>query len=65
MAVADLNLNNEILETEKITVSVEFVDANNPFQAVQEGTSFEYLNMVFITYSCTFPDSSLLNVRLI
>ncbi|XP_026125883.1 glutamate receptor ionotropic, delta-2 isoform X2 [Carassius auratus] len=36
MAVADLNLNNEILETEKITVSVEFVDANNPFQAVQE-----------------------------
>ncbi len=43
MAVADLNLNNEILETEKITVSVEFVDGNNPFQAVQEGTSFEYL----------------------
>ncbi|KTF84691.1 hypothetical protein cypCar_00014820 [Cyprinus carpio] len=37
MAVADLNLNNEILETEKITVSVEFVDGNNPFQAVQEG----------------------------
>ncbi|KTG21024.1 hypothetical protein cypCar_00004323 [Cyprinus carpio] len=36
MAVADLNLNNEILETEKITVSVEFVDGNNPFQAVQE-----------------------------
>ncbi|KAJ8262727.1 hypothetical protein COCON_G00151840 [Conger conger] len=36
MAVADLNLNNEILETEKITISVEFVDANNPFQAVQE-----------------------------
>ncbi|KAK6306738.1 hypothetical protein J4Q44_G00236630 [Coregonus suidteri] len=37
MAVADLNLNNEILETEKITISVEFVDGNNPFQAVQEG----------------------------
>ncbi|XP_062398953.1 LOW QUALITY PROTEIN: glutamate receptor ionotropic, delta-2 [Sardina pilchardus] len=36
LAVADLNLNNEILETEKITVSVEFVDGNNPFQAVQE-----------------------------
>ncbi|XP_023858333.1 LOW QUALITY PROTEIN: glutamate receptor ionotropic, delta-2-like [Salvelinus sp. IW2-2015] len=36
MAVADLNLNNEILETEKITISVEFVDGNNPFQAVQE-----------------------------
>ncbi|KAL7828425.1 hypothetical protein SRHO_G00320590 [Serrasalmus rhombeus] len=38
MAVADLNLNNEILETEKITISVEFVDGNNPFQAVQEGS---------------------------
>uniref|UniRef100_A0A3B4B627 Uncharacterized protein n=1 Tax=Periophthalmus magnuspinnatus TaxID=409849 RepID=A0A3B4B627_9GOBI len=37
LAVADLNLNNEILETEKVTVSVEFVDGNNPFQAVQEG----------------------------
>uniref|UniRef100_A0A8C6SYQ7 Uncharacterized protein n=1 Tax=Neogobius melanostomus TaxID=47308 RepID=A0A8C6SYQ7_9GOBI len=37
LAVADLNLNNDILETEKVTVSVEFVDANNPFQAVQEG----------------------------
>ncbi|KAM7416779.1 hypothetical protein PAMA_018712 [Pampus argenteus] len=36
LAVADLNLNNEILETEKITISVEFVDGNNPFQAVQE-----------------------------
>ncbi|XP_016372414.1 glutamate receptor ionotropic, delta-2-like isoform X1 [Sinocyclocheilus rhinocerous] len=36
MAVADLNLNNDILETEKITMSVEFVDGNNPFQAVQE-----------------------------
>ncbi|XP_028433000.1 glutamate receptor ionotropic, delta-2 [Perca flavescens] len=39
LAVADLNLNNEILETEKITISVEFVDGNNPFQAVQEGSS--------------------------
>ncbi|XP_068594475.1 glutamate receptor ionotropic, delta-2 [Brachionichthys hirsutus] len=36
LAVADLNLNNEILETEKITISVEFVDGNNPFHAVQE-----------------------------
>uniref|UniRef100_A0AAQ4RL86 Glutamate receptor n=1 Tax=Gasterosteus aculeatus aculeatus TaxID=481459 RepID=A0AAQ4RL86_GASAC len=36
LAIADLNLNNEILETEKITFSVEFVDGNNPFQAVQE-----------------------------
>uniref|UniRef100_A0A4W5K4Z0 Uncharacterized protein n=1 Tax=Hucho hucho TaxID=62062 RepID=A0A4W5K4Z0_9TELE len=43
MAVADLNLNNEILETEKITISVEFVDGNNPFQAVQEVHAFNKL----------------------
>ncbi|XP_058852827.1 glutamate receptor ionotropic, delta-2 isoform X2 [Acipenser ruthenus] len=36
LAVADLNLNEEILSTEKITFSVTFVDGNNPFQAVQE-----------------------------
>lgn len=42
LAVADLNLNNEILETEKITISVEFVDGNNPFQAVQEGRRKHY-----------------------
>lgn len=44
LAVADLNLNNEILETEKITISVEFVDGNNPFQAVQEGRIILYKN---------------------
>uniref|UniRef100_A0A670K7T5 Glutamate ionotropic receptor delta type subunit 2 n=1 Tax=Podarcis muralis TaxID=64176 RepID=A0A670K7T5_PODMU len=37
MAVSDLNQNDEILQTEKITISVNFVDGNNPFQAVQEG----------------------------
>ncbi|XP_060542936.1 glutamate receptor ionotropic, delta-2 isoform X3 [Pantherophis guttatus] len=36
MAVSDLNQNDEILQTEKITISVTFVDGNNPFQAVQE-----------------------------
>uniref|UniRef100_A0ABI7Y0N2 Glutamate receptor ionotropic, delta-2 n=1 Tax=Felis catus TaxID=9685 RepID=A0ABI7Y0N2_FELCA len=35
-AVGDLNQNEEILQTEKITFSVTFVDGNNPFQAVQE-----------------------------
>ncbi|OXB68595.1 hypothetical protein ASZ78_014374 [Callipepla squamata] len=39
MAVADLNQNDEILQTEKITCSVTFVDGNNPFQAVQEASS--------------------------
>ncbi|KAI1900232.1 hypothetical protein AGOR_G00047880 [Albula goreensis] len=48
MAVADLNLNNEILETEKITISVEFVDGNNPFQAVQEGRSNTSLGLLFV-----------------
>ncbi|RXM29091.1 Glutamate receptor ionotropic, delta-2 [Acipenser ruthenus] len=41
LAVADLNLNEEILSTEKITFSVTFVDENNPFQAVQEGAIFD------------------------
>lgn len=36
-AVGDLNQNEEILQTEKITFSVTFVDGNKPFQAVQEG----------------------------
>ncbi|XP_041616076.1 glutamate receptor ionotropic, delta-2 isoform X2 [Vulpes lagopus] len=35
-AVGDLNQNEEILQTEKITFSVTFVDGSNPFQAVQE-----------------------------
>ncbi|XP_038648679.1 glutamate receptor ionotropic, delta-2 isoform X2 [Scyliorhinus canicula] len=36
VAVTDLNTNEEILQTEKITFSVTFVDSNNPFQVVQE-----------------------------
>lgn len=50
LAVADLNLNNEILETEKITISVEFVDGNNPFQAVQEGRMILYVNTKIIVH---------------
>lgn len=48
LAVADLNLNNEILETEKITISVEFVDGNNPFQAVQEGRVVKLCDFRFL-----------------
>ncbi|CAG5923790.1 unnamed protein product [Menidia menidia] len=51
LAVADLNLNNEILETEKITISVEFVDGNNPFQAVQEGMVIKFLYVVLKSYN--------------
>ncbi|RMC13743.1 hypothetical protein DUI87_08825 [Hirundo rustica rustica] len=46
MAVADLNQNDEILQTEKITCSVTFVDGNNPFQAVQEGVGIGNFNIV-------------------
>ncbi|KAG2465536.1 GRID2 protein, partial [Polypterus senegalus] len=48
LAVADLNLNEEILSTEKITFSVTFVDGNNPFQAVQEGRIFRHVLSSFI-----------------
>uniref|UniRef100_A0A8C0ZJE6 Glutamate receptor ionotropic, delta-2 n=1 Tax=Cyanistes caeruleus TaxID=156563 RepID=A0A8C0ZJE6_CYACU len=51
MAVADLNQNDEILQTEKITCSVTFVDGNNPFQAVQEGRTTKE-----ISYCCFRTD---------
>lgn len=66
LAVADLNLNNEILETEKITISVEFVDGNNPFQAVQEGrttcyNSFAYICVSFFVNLCSKKNVSFTN----
>uniref|UniRef100_A0A8B9QCX8 GRID1 protein n=1 Tax=Apteryx owenii TaxID=8824 RepID=A0A8B9QCX8_APTOW len=36
-AVSDLNLNDDILQSEKITYSIKLIEANNPFHAVQEG----------------------------
>uniref|UniRef100_UPI00398E9103 glutamate receptor ionotropic, delta-1-like n=1 Tax=Pristiophorus japonicus TaxID=55135 RepID=UPI00398E9103 len=36
LAVSDLSLNDDILQSEKITFSIKFVEANNPFQTVQE-----------------------------
>ena len=47
-AVGDLNQNEEILQTEKITFSVTFVDGNNPFQAVQEGKPIRDLFFILI-----------------
>ncbi|XP_058666517.1 glutamate receptor ionotropic, delta-1 isoform X3 [Ammospiza caudacuta] len=35
-AVSDLNLNDDILQSEKITYSIKLIEANNPFHAVQE-----------------------------
>ena len=46
-AVGDLNQNEEILQTEKITFSVTFVDGNNPFQAVQEGKVYQHSTFWF------------------
>ncbi|KAK1166587.1 glutamate receptor ionotropic, delta-1-like isoform X1 [Acipenser oxyrinchus oxyrinchus] len=37
LAISDLSLNDDILQSEKITYSIKFIEANNPFQAVQEG----------------------------
>uniref|UniRef100_H3AZ47 Cadherin domain-containing protein n=1 Tax=Latimeria chalumnae TaxID=7897 RepID=H3AZ47_LATCH len=36
LAISDLSLNDDILQSEKITYSIKFIEANNPFQAVQE-----------------------------
>ncbi|KAL8186880.1 UNVERIFIED_CONTAM: hypothetical protein K2H54_017775 [Gekko kuhli] len=39
-AVADLSLNDDILQSEKITYTIKLIEANNPFHAVQEGDYF-------------------------
>ncbi|XP_061913802.1 glutamate receptor ionotropic, delta-1-like [Entelurus aequoreus] len=39
LAISDLALNDDILQSEKITHSVKLIEPNNPFQAVQEGRS--------------------------
>lgn len=49
-AVGDLNQNEEILQTEKITFSVTFVDGNNPFQAVQEGKVHQHSTFYFVCF---------------
>lgn len=37
LAISDLSLNDDILQSEKITHSIKYIEPNNPFQAVQEG----------------------------
>ncbi|KAL7861395.1 hypothetical protein SRHO_G00128360 [Serrasalmus rhombeus] len=37
LAVSDLSLNDDILQSERITYSIKLIEPNNPFQAVQEG----------------------------
>ncbi|KAF7657939.1 hypothetical protein LDENG_00019170 [Lucifuga dentata] len=36
LAVSDLSLSDDILQSEKITHSIKLIESNNPFQAVQE-----------------------------
>uniref|UniRef100_A0A672JLV5 Glutamate receptor n=1 Tax=Salarias fasciatus TaxID=181472 RepID=A0A672JLV5_SALFA len=36
LAISDLSLNDDLLQSEKITHSVKLIEPNNPFQAVQE-----------------------------
>lgn len=40
LAISDLSLNDDILQSEKITHSVKLIEPNNPFQAVQEGKRY-------------------------
>lgn len=51
LAVSDLSLSDDILQSEKITHSIKLIEPNNPFQAVQEGESLELplsKSMVFL-----------------
>lgn len=43
LAISDLSLNDDILQSEKITHSVKLIEPNNPFQAVQEGRHMTFL----------------------
>uniref|UniRef100_W5MPA2 Glutamate ionotropic receptor delta type subunit 1 n=1 Tax=Lepisosteus oculatus TaxID=7918 RepID=W5MPA2_LEPOC len=45
LAISDLSLNDDLLQSEKITHSIKLIEPNNPFQAVQEGkwTVFSWL----------------------
>ncbi|TRZ00204.1 hypothetical protein DNTS_034629 [Danionella cerebrum] len=36
LAISDLSLNDDILQSERITHSIKLIEPNNPFQAVQE-----------------------------
>lgn len=40
LAVSDLSLSDDILQSEKITHSIKLIEPNNPFQAVQEGKAW-------------------------
>lgn len=45
LAISDLSLNDDILQSEKITHSIKYIEPNNPFQAVQEG---KWITVLFL-----------------
>ena len=49
LAISDLSLNDDILQSEKITHSVKHIEPNNPFQAVQEGKRSMILWLLWFT----------------
>lgn len=48
LAISDLSLSDDILQSEKITHSVKLIEPNNPFQAVQEGKPDPLLHLLFL-----------------
>ncbi|KAM6443663.1 glutamate receptor ionotropic, delta-1 isoform 1-T2 [Liasis olivaceus] len=50
-AVADLSLNDDILQSEKITYTIKLIDANNPFHAVQEACDLMTLGILALVTS--------------
>ncbi|MFT7807301.1 glutamate receptor ionotropic, delta-1-like [Arapaima gigas] len=57
LAISDLSLNDDILQSEKITHSIKLIEPNNPFQAVQEGKMIAVSNdhYKFVTNSRANP----------
>lgn len=52
LAISDLSLNDDILQSEKITHSIKYIEPNNPFQAVQEG---EWIIVLCLLTLLTIP----------
>ncbi|CAL8310468.1 unnamed protein product [Boreogadus saida] len=43
LAISDLSLSDDVLQSEKITHSIKLIEPNNPFQAVQEESQSQSL----------------------
>lgn len=48
LAVSDLSLSDDILQSEKITHSIKLIEPNNPFQAVQEGKTWRRVHTLWL-----------------